>query len=57
MSTELMHDDYAVIRHEPADGILELEWLEASQNMSDDDFMRSMRRYAELAGESSVGTS
>jgi hypothetical protein len=49
--TELNRDGYAVIRHYPENGVLELEWLEASANMTDDDFKRSMQRYAELAGE------
>jgi hypothetical protein len=43
-----------VIRIHPEDGILELEWLEASADMTDDDFKRSMARYAELAGERSA---
>lgn len=51
MATELNRDEYGVIRQYPEDGILELEWLEASANMTDDDFKRSMQRFAELAGE------
>jgi hypothetical protein len=51
VATELNRDQYGVIRHHPENGILELEWLEASANMTDDDFKRSMQRYAELAGE------
>jgi hypothetical protein len=51
MASELNRDDYGVIRLHPEDGILELEWLEASADMTDDDFKRSMQRYAELAGE------
>jgi hypothetical protein len=54
MATELHRDDYGVITHQAEDGILELEWLEASANMTDDDFKRSMQRYAELAGEHST---
>jgi len=49
--TELNRDEYGVIRHYPEDGMLELEWLEASANMTDDDFKRSMQRFSELAGE------
>jgi hypothetical protein len=49
--SELNRDEYGVIKHHPEDGILELEWLEASAHMTDDDFKRSMRRYAELAAE------
>lgn len=52
--TELSRDEYGLIKHHPEEGILELEWLEASANMSDDDFMRSMQRYAELAREHST---
>jgi hypothetical protein len=52
--TELNRDEYGVIRHHPEDGILELEWLEASADMTDDDFKRSMQRYAELAHEHST---
>jgi hypothetical protein len=51
VATELNRDGYGVIRHHPEHGVLELEWLEASASMTDDDFMRSMRRFAELAGE------
>src|SRR5512132_3440613 len=51
MASELNRDDYGVIRLHPEEGILELEWLEASADMTDDDFKRSMQRYAELAGE------
>lgn len=54
MATEFHRDDYGVIRHHSEDGILELEWLEASASMTDDDFKRSMQRYAELAGEHST---
>jgi hypothetical protein len=52
--TELNRDEYGVIRHYQEDGILELEWLEASADMTDDDFKRSMQRYAELAYEHST---
>ena len=54
MATELNRDEYGVIRQYREDGILELEWLEASAHMTDDDFKRSMQRYAELAGEHST---
>jgi len=46
---ELHRDDFGVIILHPAEGILELEWLEGSANMTDDDFMRSMERYASFA--------
>jgi hypothetical protein len=54
VATELHRDDYGVIRHHPEHGILELEWLEASASMTDDDFKHSMQRYASLAGEHST---
>jgi hypothetical protein len=54
VATELNRDEYGVIRYYPEDRILELEWLEASADMTDDDFKRSMQRYAELAGEHST---
>jgi len=54
VAIELNRDEYGVIRHHREDGILELEWLEASANMTDDDFKRSMQRYAELAAEHST---
>ena len=54
MATELDRDEYGVIWHDPEDGILELEWLDRSANMTDDDFKRSMQRYAELAGAHST---
>ena len=53
MATELNRNEYGVIRHDAEDGILELEWLEASASMTDDDFKQSMQRYAELAREHS----
>jgi hypothetical protein len=43
-------DEYGVIWHHEEDGILELEWLDHSASMTDDDFKRSMQRYAKLAG-------
>lgn len=54
MATELNRDEYGVIRHDAENGILELEWLDASSDMTDDDFKRSMLRYAELAGAQST---
>src|SRR5512132_3851753 len=54
MARELNRDDYGVISLHPEGGILELEWLEASADMTDDDFKRSMQRYAALAGEHST---
>ncbi|MGH3037266.1 MAG: hypothetical protein ACRDMU_08805 [Gaiellaceae bacterium] len=54
MATELDRDEYGVIRHDREQGILELEWLESSATMTDDDFKRSMQRYAGLAAEHST---
>ena len=48
---ELYRNEFGAILYHPEDGILELEWLEASARMTDDDFMRSMERYAALAEE------
>jgi hypothetical protein len=50
VATELHRDEYGVIWHHEEDGILELEWLDHSASMTDDDFKRSMQRYAKLAG-------
>jgi hypothetical protein len=54
VAKELDRDQYGVIRHHPEDGLLELEWLDASENMTDDDFKRSMQRFAALAAERST---
>jgi hypothetical protein len=51
MGAELDRDEYGTITQHPDDGILELRWLAASADMTDEDFMRSMERYARLAGE------
>lgn len=51
MGTELDRDEYGTITQHPDDAILELRWLAASADMTDEDFMRSMERYARLAGE------
>jgi hypothetical protein len=52
--TELNRDRYGVIWFHSEERILELEWLEASAGMTDDDFERSMQRFAELAGDHST---
>ena len=49
MVEELRRDDFGIITHDPEKGILELRWLEGSATMTDDDFMRSMERYAGFA--------
>ena len=54
VAKELDRDQYGVIRHHPEEGMLELEWLDASENMTDDDFKRSMLRFAALAAEQST---
>ncbi len=51
MTEELYRDGFGTITHHREDRILELEWLEGSASMTDDDFMRSMERYAEFAEE------
>jgi hypothetical protein len=51
VARELHRDQYGTIAYSPEQGILELEWLEESGNMVDDDFMESMTRYAALAEE------
>jgi len=51
MAKELSRDAFGVIRHHEEQGILELEWLKGSATMTDQDFMSSMERYAEFAGE------
>jgi hypothetical protein len=51
VAKELYADEFGVITLIPEEGVLELEWLEGSANMTDEDFMRSMERYANLAEE------
>jgi hypothetical protein len=51
VATERYRDEYGVILHDEDRGLLELRWLETSAGMTDDDFMRSMERYAALAQE------
>ncbi|MGH2720571.1 MAG: hypothetical protein ACRDJO_03060 [Actinomycetota bacterium] len=48
---EIERDEFGVVRHHVEDAILELEWLEASAGMTDDDFMASMQRFADRAEE------
>jgi len=48
---ELYRDRFGAIIHSTEQGILELEWLEESADMTDDDFMGSMTRYAALTEE------
>ena len=51
MAEERYRDEFGVITHDPEQGTLELRWFDASARMTDDDFMRSMARYAALAQE------
>jgi hypothetical protein len=51
MATEKHRDEFGVILHHEDEELLELRWLEASERMTDEDFMRSMERYAVLAQE------
>jgi len=46
---ELERNEFGVVVHHPDEGILELEWLEGSSGLTDDEFMASMQRYSELA--------
>jgi hypothetical protein len=48
---ELDRNGFGVIGHDPPDKRLELIWLEASSNMTDDDFKESMSRFATHAQE------
>ena len=51
LTKELYRDDFGTIILHPEQRILELEWLEGSRSMTEDDFMRSMERYAAFAEE------
>jgi hypothetical protein len=51
VAKELYRDQFGIITHDPEHGMLELEWLEGSANMTDEDFMRSIERYAAFARE------
>ncbi len=45
----LHYDDYGVIRYDREEGLLALEWLPASEAMSDDDYMTWLETYANYA--------
>lgn len=49
MAQELHRDYFGVVSYDEAAGLLELEWLEGSANMTDADFKESMKRYAMYA--------
>lgn len=51
MATELYRDDFGVILHDEPKGVLELQWLEGSSGMTDDDFKEWLERYAQLGLE------
>lgn len=51
VTEELHRDEFGTITHDRDHRLLELKWLEGSANMTDDDFMRSMERYAAFAEE------
>lgn len=51
MALEKDRDEFGVIIFHEDEEILELRWFEASAGMTDDDFMRSMERYAGYAQE------
>lgn len=48
MMTELYRDDMGVIIHDEPKGVLELQWLEGTSDMTDDDFQEWLERYARL---------
>jgi hypothetical protein len=51
VAQEEHRDEFGVVLFHEDEGILELRWLEASAGMTDDDFKRSMERYAASAQE------
>ena len=51
VTVELYRDEFGTIIYHADDRTLELEWLEGSASMTDDDCMRSMERYAAFAEE------
>lgn len=50
MKTELYRDRFGILTQDADRGILELQWLEGSADMSEDDFKAWLERYA-AAGE------
>jgi hypothetical protein len=46
MQTQLFHDRFGVLTYDDDKGILELHWLEETEAMTDDDYMRWLERYA-----------
>jgi len=49
MTEEIYEDAFGVIRHDPAAGVLELEWSAGTAGMTDQDFMDWLTRYADAA--------
>jgi hypothetical protein len=49
MTEEIYRDRFGALQHDERDGILELAWGEGSAEMTDDDFMAWLTRYAEAA--------
>src|SRR5579863_9531363 len=49
METRLYHDRFGVMSYDDTTGVLELRWLEGTEAMTDDDFMRWLERYAASA--------
>lgn len=48
---ELETEQYATFRHDPARRVLELEWSDATADMSEGDFRRVIARFAGYAEE------
>ena len=46
MTVEIYRDTFGVITYDDVKGILELQWLEGTASMSDDDFMRWLELFA-----------
>jgi hypothetical protein len=46
MKTELYRDQFGIFKHDEDRGILELQWLDGSADMSEDEFKGWLERYA-----------
>ena len=46
METQLYHDRFGAISYDDTMKILELRWFAETENMTDDDYMRWLERYA-----------
>ena len=49
MTEELYRDGFGSLLHDPGRGILELSWFEGTADMTDEEFMGWLERYAEAA--------